>query len=136
MGHIHIGYNNPDMETSMNIIKALDIFLAIPSIILDPDKDRKKMYGKAGAFRFKNYGVEFRTLSNFWIKDQESVDFVFNGVQAAVDYINSDKLKDLTDVMALKIQTCINTSDESLAYELVSSFGLEKILNRSKVYID
>ncbi len=135
-GHVHIGYNDPDMETSLNIIKALDIYLGVPSVILDLDKDRKKMYGKAGAYRLKMYGVEYRSLSNFWIKDQESINFVFNGVKAAMEFINSGGVEQLTDEKILKIQTCINTGNEELAYELIPSLNLESLLKKSLHYID
>lgn len=135
-GHVHIGYNDPDMETSMNIIKALDIYLGIPSVILDPDRERKKMYGKAGAYRLKHYGVEYRSLSNFWIKEQESVEFVFNAIKAAIDFLNNNGLERIDDTLALKIQTCINTGEESLAYELLAPLHLEGLLNKSKIYID
>lgn len=55
-GHIHIGYNNPDMETSLNLVKAFDLFLGVPSVLIDPDNERRKMYGKAGEHRLKPYG--------------------------------------------------------------------------------
>ena len=38
------------------MVKLLDIFLGIPSVIIDPDKKRRKLYGKAGAFRLTKYG--------------------------------------------------------------------------------
>jgi len=50
-GHIHIGYDEPNFKTNIKIIKAMDLFLGLPSLVLDTDKDRRKMYGKAGAFR-------------------------------------------------------------------------------------
>jgi hypothetical protein len=134
-GHVHIGYNDPDMETSMNIIKALDIFLGIPSVILDNDRERKKMYGKAGAYRLKAYGVEYRSLSNFWLADEDIVNLVFNGIEMAIQFINENKLEKLTDEQSLKIQTCINTGDETLALELVNTFNLTKLLH-TKMYID
>lgn len=130
-GHVHIGYNDPDMNTSMNIIKALDIFLGIPSVILDPDRDRKKMYGKAGAYRLKSYGVEYRSLSNFWFENEDSVKIIFNGVKLAMDFINEDKIDKLTDKQEMEIQLCINTGDETLAYQLMCQFELRALLNQT-----
>ena len=43
------------------------------------------MYGKAGAFRPKTYGVEYRTLSNAWLFSKKLQSFVYRGVQRAVD---------------------------------------------------
>lgn len=127
-GHVHIGYNDPDMETSIDIIKALDIFLGIPSVILDSDRERKKMYGKAGAYRFKSYGVEYRSLSNFWFENEDIVQLIFNGIQMAINFVNEDKVNKLTDKQVMEIQLCINTGDETLAYQLISQFGLRTLL--------
>jgi len=138
-GHIHIGYDNPDYELSKKLIKALDIFLGVPSILLDPDKDRKKMYGKAGAHRLKTYGVEYRGLSNFWLAEEELTQLVFNGVRMAIAMINSSEsyLDKMSDTLQLKIQTCINTGDEELAQQLVHQLSLSSLLAGStKVYID
>lgn len=55
-GHIHIGYDDPSFENNLKIVRAMDLFLGIPSILLDKDTRRKEMYGKAGAYREKSYG--------------------------------------------------------------------------------
>lgn len=138
-GHIHIGYDNPEIETSLSLIKALDIFIGVPSILLDKDKDRKKMYGKAGAYRFKSYGVEYRGLSNYWLDDEELTTLIFNGIKMAVNMINGNEsyLTRMSDELQMKIQLCINTGDEKLAMELVSSLNLASLLAKStKVYVD
>ncbi len=44
----------------------------MPAIILDKDKVRTRNYGKPGNFRPKPYGMEYRTLSNFWINDPQN----------------------------------------------------------------
>ena len=56
MGHIHIGYDNSTKETNFAIIKALDLFLGVPSLEIDLDERRRGLYGKAGCFRHKKYG--------------------------------------------------------------------------------
>ena len=122
MGHIHIGYDNPDYLTSLAIIKAMDLFLGVPSIILDSDNIRRKTYGKAGAFRPKKYGVEYRTLSNFWITDQKSVNWVFKQVQKAVDFVNN-KIE-LSDEDQLNIQIAINTGNTEAVLKILTKFNM------------
>ncbi len=89
-GHIHIGWtNNEDpMESShflscCQIAKQLDFFLGIPSMLLDKDVNRRELYGRAGNFRPKPYGMEYRVLSNFWIFDKEYIKFIFNQTKQA-----------------------------------------------------
>lgn len=125
-GHIHIGYDNPDDNISIELIRSLDLFLNIPSLILDSDNERKKMYGKAGEFRLKNYGVEFRGLSNYWINDLDIVKLIFCGIEKAVDFVNSKSV--ISDEDQLKIQTTINNNDKIKAYELIDKYELDQIL--------
>lgn len=71
-GHIHVGLKDlgSDMEWQNAVIRNLDLFLGVPSLLLDKDPTshrRRELYGKAGTFRPNNYGVEYRTLGNFWI---------------------------------------------------------------------
>lgn len=130
-GHIHIGYDNPDDDASIELIRALDLYLGVPSIILDPDIERRKMYGKAGAFRIKSYGIEYRSLSNFWIKDHLIIKFIYNGVKKAVEFVNTGK--SFTDEDQLMIQAAINGNDRSLARNLISKYKLEDVMTRSLV---
>ena len=39
----------------------MDLFLGVPSILIDPDTERRKMYGKAGDYRLKEYGRRNKT---------------------------------------------------------------------------
>lgn len=107
---------------SNHIIAHLDLFLGVPSILLDKDTERRKMYGKAGAFRSKPYGVEYRVLSNFWIANEELVTWCFNNVKAAIDFIDSGKEIDANDYD--KIVAAINKSDKELALFLCRKYGV------------
>lgn len=83
-GHVHIGWTddaNPmDIEhfyKCCDLAKQLDYLLGVPSLLFDPDEQRRKMYGKAGCFRPKKYGMEYRTLSNFWLATPELTTWVY-----------------------------------------------------------
>lgn len=121
-GHIHVGYNSPSEVVSIKIIKAMDIFLAVPAIIVDKDKRRREMYGKAGAFRFKKFGVEHRTLSNFWIDKPELIEWVWQQTMAAIQFVNDGGIETITDQE--RIIQAINTGDVELAREIVDDYNL------------
>lgn len=121
-GHIHIGYNDPDFDVNIRLIQALDLYLGLPSLVLDTDVDRRKMYGKAGAFRIKEYGVEYRTLSNFWIKDEKTVRWAFNGVERAIKFINDEET--LSDDDIFSIQMAINNFDLGLACKIMKKYSI------------
>jgi hypothetical protein len=87
-GHIHIGakYAKFTKMQKIFIVRHLDLHLGIPLMVADPDKNRQQLYGKAGAFRFKTYGLEYRTPSNFWTRSR---DFTQNVVFACEHALNS-----------------------------------------------
>lgn len=115
-GHIHIGYDNPTVETSRELIKAHDLFCGVASVMYDPDVRRRQIYGKAGAHRIKGYGVEYRTLSNFWIKTPELTNWVYEQSQKAIAFVNEGNKIPLN--IGRKIISCINTGDKNLVKEL------------------
>lgn len=129
-GHIHIGYSESNLDTNIEIIRALDLFLGLPSLILDTDTERRKMYGKAGAFREKSYGVEYRTLSNFWIKSEETVKWAFDQVLIAVNFIN--KGFQISDEEQVEIQLAINNQDVPLAYKYINKYNIKFVNNHVK----
>lgn len=87
-GHVHFGFDErviKDAAHVQDLIKLCDIFMALPSMQLDSDDLRKELYGKAGAYRPKAYGAEYRTLSGFWIHNPDNTAFVFDQAQKAYD---------------------------------------------------
>ena len=122
-GHVHVGISedDPTMDETIGVVKMMDLCLGVPSILLDTDKRRKELYGKAGAFRFKPYLAEYRTLSNFWIHKKEYIDFVYNNTAKAIDMYN-EKLD--VEKLRPRIVDVINNNNKSEAEKLVKEFGL------------
>lgn len=107
-GHIHIGCELAQ-EKPIEIIRACDLFLGVPSIILDPSTERRELYGMAGSYRKKDYGVEYRSLSNWWIFSEEMIQWVYENTHKAIEFVKNNNSIDSDD--AYNIQKCINTSD-------------------------
>lgn len=93
-GHIHVGYSDPTDEKNLNLVRIMDVLLGVPSIVLDGDIRRRNMYGKAGAFRPKPYGVEYRTLSNFWLRTSNLREWVWNSSVRSVQILEDAELLD------------------------------------------
>lgn len=84
-GHIHIGWTNDvdpydpvHFADCCEVVKQLDYSLGLASLLWDTDNTRRSLYGKAGAFRPKSYGVEYRVLSNRWLASDALMKWVFN----------------------------------------------------------
>jgi hypothetical protein len=116
-GHIHV----ETTKDQLAVIRAMDLFLGVPSVLMDNGEMRKKLYGKAGAFRGKSYGVEYRTLSNFWIFKNELIRWVWNNTERALESV------DHLDVMVEKdnILAAINDNNKEVAQMLVEKYNLE-----------
>ena len=107
-GHVHIGWGEGfDVESQIHIkscarlAKQLDYYIGLPSVILDNDRDRRKNYGAPGTFRPKPYGMEYRSLSNFWVDKPEVRKFIFNQTQKAVaDLIAGKEIINKTSIIS------------------------------------
>lgn len=100
-GHIHIGWGsgfNPDslehIGLCAEVAKQLDYCIGIPSLEWDRDNERRSLYGKAGAFRPKVYGMEYRVLSPVWLLSIANTSAVFNGTIKALRWMNEGRLLD------------------------------------------
>lgn len=101
-GHIHLG-NEMILQgyNSIMLIKMLDLFLGIPSIFVDHDpssKTRKKLYGNAGRYRCTPYGVEYRSMGNFWLSSPKYVELIYDICDFSLDFVLSGKVNDLWTV--------------------------------------
>ena len=123
-GHVHIGWGK-DMEDHNDQARAaavqMDFFLGLPSLFYDDDQRRRSMYGKAGCYRLKPYGVEYRTLSNAWLLSQKRMAWVFNQVQEGMK-----QLMDGNDLLAKygSVADIINNSDKNEAKRIIKDAGI------------
>lgn len=122
-GHVHIGYEEPQEHVNIALVKAMDLFVGVPSILFEPSNPRKMMYGKAGSFRHKQYGVEYRTISNYYLESKSLTNWVFDNTVEAINFVN--KGSELSTSDESEIVDCINQSDEGMAFYLVSKFDIK-----------
>jgi len=117
-GHVHV----ETTKDGVDVVRKMDLFLGVPSVLMDEGDLRKQLYGKAGAFRGKSYGVEYRTLSNFWIFREPLIRWVWDNTQRALD--------SEVDVMAEqeRILEAINNNNKQVAQELVQQYNLEVVV--------
>lgn len=141
-GHVHVSFTvdgklPDDILQVEEVVKGIDASLGVMSVILDKDTRRKKLYGKSGAFRPKPYGIEYRTLSNFWITKPEYTDWVFNTIQNVFAYLQSCHRDGRTPWWyggyEDMIKECINSSDVKRATVLVELRHMKMPLVVAKV---
>ena len=70
-GHLHVGWDvRPDMPEWV-MAMFLDAYAYLPYLEYDVQGQRRALYGQAGRFRPKSYGLEYRTPSNFWVHNAD-----------------------------------------------------------------
>jgi len=88
--HIHIGYENSTIDTNREIVKLFEKYVTMPLLLSDKDDyNRRLMYGKAGSYRNKDYGVECRSLGGYFLKDDATISNVWDRVQQVLNAFNS-----------------------------------------------
>lgn len=150
-GHFHIGRKEATAEMLDNpygkveVVKMLDIFQGIPSIVMDDDKTapkRRSLYGRAGAHRPKDYGVEYRALGNFWVRSPDLVHLMYELADRAVALTLDGQSGEIIEKIGEdKIQRAINESDQKLAKKIVAEVlveylpttTFERIMKRSPI---
>ena len=113
-GHVHIGWTQGAVGSEHSalchqVVKWMDVYLGLPSVLMDSDVKRRSLYGKAGAYRPKPYGVEYRVVSNFWLSKDKYMKFVYEAVVKSLEA--SMKGLTVSDDFELRLQEAINTSD-------------------------
>lgn len=131
-GHIHISWDNvtpeedykqPKDETRRQLIKMLDFHIGVPSVLMEPENKRKELYGKAGSYRSKEYGVEYRTPSNYYLASKKLTDWIYTSALTAIQWINEGKTLDpyMDDV----VQAAINFNSKEMAADLCKEYHLK-----------
>lgn len=100
-GHVHVGWGSgmdpkdPDHITiCCEVAKQLDFFVGFPSLFFstaNDERSRRRLYGKAGAFRPKPYGLEYRTPSNAWLRSEAAIGYIYDQTRLALEEFESGR---------------------------------------------
>lgn len=131
-GHIHIGMDaSASTKDKLDLVRCLDMILGVPLAWMDPESKRRALYGKAGACRMKEYGVEYRTPSNVWLRDPELILATANAIQNFKPHLQD--YKKYCNENEKYVRSAINDLDgESFInlYGVFSTFWPRKILDK------
>lgn len=136
-GHVHVGWTD-DMDVNdpaffdmcCKLAIQLDHTLGLIGVCREPraaSRLRREMYGKAGAFRPKPYGLEYRVLTNYWLGNNEFTDEVWRMTELAFNSMmdRSSNKRNYNEIVgdeeAAKI---INECDQTAAKQMLSSIGI------------
>lgn len=122
-GHIHFGMVDPEKVNKPAFVKWMDFFCALPCVGIFATVDdpiRRNFYGRAGEYRDKSYGLEYRVMSNAWLYDPRINHMVWNlarsGTGLASIYGGPGEL----DFDETEIQRIINETDVDAARAFVA----------------
>lgn len=124
-GHFHVGYDK-DLIPPHIVVQFLDLVLGLPSLTSDKQGLRRQFYGQAGTYRVKEYGVEYRTLSNFWLPgftyDTDLISLLFRGADVLMTQLHT-KMEAMEYLHQLinweQVQTAINTENLEMARQII-----------------
>lgn len=139
-GHIHLGLAGDAsmMAARERLIPILDVFVGNTCVLIDRDPEqieRRKVYGRAGEYRLPLHGVEYRTLSNFWLRayplmsmvmglSRQACGILFTSVLGVGNVAAYGRAEGwdaegalLASVDLEKVRLAINTNDRDLALE-------------------
>ncbi len=141
-GHIHVGYVKNsgndfllEFKGKLDTIKMMDCFHGIVSVILDSSNSsarRKELYGKAGAHRPKDYGVEYRTLSNYWLKSPELVMLMESLTKDVLTLIRKGKHTKILKMIGDEVVTSINNNNIQKAQIILDS--ITKYMSKDSLF--
>lgn len=133
-GHIHVDFHKLNniirngqyvrrpltRKEIESFVKSMDIIVGNTCVILDRHPlsvERRRNYGKAGEYRLPSYGIEYRTLSNFWLRDYQLMSMVYGLMMMAYRISLSEPHynKLISLVKEEDIIKAINTNNKFLA---------------------
>jgi hypothetical protein len=115
-GHIHLGLSAPIFPSTTlkdprhDLVPYLDIFVGNTGVLLDRDPnaaERRENYGRAGEYRLPKHGLEYRTTSNFWLRNYSIMSFVFGMAHLAVSILHQD-VKNGSNELEKELIDCVN----------------------------
>jgi len=130
-GHIWVSWKNiqekqTEILKSTSLIKAMDVFIGIPSLWEDMGGGhRRELYGRAGCFRMKlGEGMaEYRVPSNYWTLQNAYRLKIVERIQQSINFLKNEKDSvEMLDFYGKDIQSVINNGQIAQARKLHSLF--------------
>jgi hypothetical protein len=121
-GHVHLGFHSISYMEKMKtpkkyaeIIRLCDLLAGTMAVAIsdgEEEVERRKYYGLAGTYRIQTHGIEYRTLSSFWMVSPPLLS-LFTGLIRDAFTISYNGLADklLSKVDEKEVVRIINTSD-------------------------
>lgn len=130
-GHIHFGHSHGGATEALTndakrTVAMLDLICGNTSVLVDRDPgniERRKMYGRAGEYRLPAHGLEYRTLSNYWLHSSPLFSLAMGLGRQSVYYMSDKTNKErfysefMGKVKPKKVRDAINNNDFDLAME-------------------
>lgn len=140
--HIHVG--SPiladNFENMMTMVKLMDCIHGVVSTILDSSPEavaRRELYGKPGAHRPKDYGIEYRVLSSYWTKSPVTVMMMYHLCDDALNLLEEGTAEDfINEIDGARVQEVISTGDADAAAQLFETHVLPRLSEDSIHYFN
>lgn len=141
-GHIHLGNSRlAKLEESeqYKLVQLLDIICGNTCVLIDRDHaniKRRKLYGRAGEYRMKSYGIEYRVPSNFWLNGYVLWSMVSGLCRNATNiFLYAPELADiiLSEIDIKNVKKAINENDAELALQIFDQY-CEIIVRENPVF--
>lgn len=125
-GHVHFGFDVKSDDDVRHVVFAAEVMVGLYTVLHDDDTKRRTLYGRAGRFRRKPYGGEYRVPSNFWYNSEEHMRQMYRRMYAAVEQ-REDIVNQIGGLESARaIAEAINNSDKVLAQQLISHYQVEE----------
>lgn len=131
-GHVHIGWgdgipvtNKEHISICASFVKQLDATVGMLMTVIDRDPRRRELYGKAGAFRPKPYGVEYRTPSNVWLQTRDTRYAMWRMIQTAITR-EARELRKLEIIVWDDVGRVIRRDQDYDPQEIINTGDVEK----------
>ena len=145
--HIHVGTDGTDgneflldFDGKLQTVRTMDCVHGIISTVLDSGEDaiaRRQLYGSPGAHRPKEYGVEYRVLSNYWLKSPVTVMLMYHLTNDVLDIVRSGQDRPLIDAMGEnQVRNTIATGDVESALKMIETHLMPILSEDSKFYFN
>jgi len=125
--HVHVGYREPNKGINVLIARAMDLYLGLPAVLIEPNAEMRRNagFGFPGNMRHQPHGVEYRTLSSFFARDERLIKWVYDNTMATIAFMNTGGARFLDGRSGRAICQTIAESDRKSAAALIKAYRVE-----------